>query len=849
MTIRTNKELFNILATAPSQTDQLRLLDVALTANKRIKAKQSLLTGATQDSVWKSGTLFRDAALVGSFTFDGANVIGYGKTSDLTTCLAANLGVGLAVLRIEGGGHWVEGTLGLPGSGADFILPSNPTTTNSIAIDGAMRLTANKNLPVVAGDVLPPIAIGSKIASLTIENTSAATQSQIPVTFAQAFSAGHVPASGANVELRAADNSAIACQFDARAFHADGSVRHAVISAVVPSLAANEVKSLNIVRKAAGSATSPAPITEFSGATAVVTIVEAGVTYTAQLASLLNGSKTNWLSGNVVSEWEMSTPFKQADGTEHPDLHARFYLRGYKSQNKARIDIAIENTWAFNPSPRDVTYDLSISVGGAVVYTQAALVHHPRTRYRKIYWWNSSEPAIHISHDIDYLISTKAIPNYDRTVVPSASQATLFKQNTINNGAPMRAGTARPAMGDTGGRPDIGILPGWAVLYLISMLKDAKDATLNQGNLGGSWSMHHRDRNTDRVLSFADFPYFATIGTSNDAYNPVTKKSEKAPSTVTNTNSNYADVSHHPDQAFVPYLVTGDVYYLEELQFWAMYCVIHKNPSANYRNNASGRVREDQLRAQGWALRSLAHAGYICPDWMNKSEFVRLLKSNVDWYDSTYTNNPAAKLGIISHGPSSLNYEIVKGEGITGYAPWQDDHFTASVGRAVELGFEFARPLFNYKAKFTVARMYGEAGTCFTQGSAYRLKVKEPNGPIFDTYLQCYQGTWSPEILQVAAEGKCISQEMADAYNRFPQWAEDNNRTTQDGVNGGAKIGDMAALASTNIGYPSCLQQAVAYCATHAVKNGVNAWDVFDGRTVKPTNYGSGPQFAIVPRV
>lgn len=153
MAIRMNPELAQILAKA-SQFDQVRALDKALTQNKRVKAKRVSNANTAQADVWTAGTLFRDAALTGPLTFNGADITGYGVTSDLIVSLAADLGTGKSVLRIEGGGHWLEGTFGLEGSGADFTFPVNPTATNSIAVTGTLRLRGSGNLPVMPNEPL-----------------------------------------------------------------------------------------------------------------------------------------------------------------------------------------------------------------------------------------------------------------------------------------------------------------------------------------------------------------------------------------------------------------------------------------------------------------------------------------------------------------------------------------------------------------------------------------------------------------------------------------------------------------------------------------------------------------------
>lgn len=928
MAIRTNPELATILNAETTQYNQVRALDNALTATKRIKAKWAA-AGTAQSGVWGTGTLFRDAALTGSMTFSTSQITGIGVTSNLTTCTAVDLSTVSAVLRIEGNGHWLEGTVGLPGSGCDFIMPVNPTATNSIAVAATLRLRGASNLVDGSPDVTPPtvtvaldktavsspqtvtvtaspqdntgvskvefyrsglllatktaapwtvtdsvgtlengtrhyyakaydaagntaesssqpisvsiaypapsgtaVPVGSTITSVTIQNTATSDLTNVPLTFAHVFKVGDLPSSGANVELQPSTGSAIPCQIDVRDTYADGSVKHAVISLILPTLTASASNVYAINRKAAGATPVPPVVSDFAGLDSVVTCTDAGVAYSISLATLLQGTKTSWLSGDVVSEWEVAGNPKDSGGNEHAYLHVRFCVRGYKGQNKARVDIVVENTWAMT-APKDLTYDVAMTIGGTQVYSKAALVHYQGARYRTVGWWNGTEPTVHIKHDIDYLISTNAVPNYDRTVTGSTTAASNYKNNSVTNGGPMGHGCAEAAQGTTGGRPDIGILPGWAALYVISMYKDAKDATLNQGNQAGSWGIHVRDKNTGKVISFNDYPNFPN--------------GRPAPVAATN-NPNTADRAHHPDQSFIPYLVTGDVYHLEELQFWAMYCAW----SQNYvnRQGAKGIVRSDQPRAQGWCLRTFGHAAWVTPPGARKTELEYILKSNLDWYNTRYTNSSAsdARLGGVIHNLDDDYLGYTMFGDLCGIANFMDDHFNSGVGRVAELGYTDALPLLSWKAKYTVGRLYGVPGVCWIQAAGEQMRVRTGGhgAPIYTSLTECYKNTMSPAVLTATAASNCATQEMADAWNGFNAWSSPLGGAYMDGVTN-ASIGDMDGYSDSPTGYPSNLQSAIAYCATFNAYNARHAWDVFMGRSVKP-DYSGQPQFAIVPR-
>jgi hypothetical protein len=375
-------------------------------------------------------------------------------------------------------------------------------------------------------------------------------------------------------------------------------------------------------------------------------------------------------------------------------------------------------------------------------------------------------------------------------------------------------------MPQTGGRDDIGLLPAWGATWLLSMDKRARDVNLGTADGAGSWSSHYRDKNTDRPVSLIDFPYMTIYGHTGDTMNPATKKYEAFPACATSTacTTPYThDSAHEPSLAYLPYLLTGDYYYLEELQFWAMWNVFASNPG--YRFNVKGIVQAEQVRAQAWILRTLAEAAYITPDSDRlKAHFNQIMNNNLDWFNQTYTDNAQAnQLGIVVNG-----YALGYNNG-TGMAPWMDDFFTSAIGHAAELGFTKAQPLLAWKARFPISRMTGD-GTCWVDGSIYALTVRASStSPFYTTMGQAYTASHTLDFGAL----QCGSAAMATALK--------------------LKVGEMTGYSSAATGYPSNMQPALAYAADALSAQGKAAWTVFMNRSVKP-NYGTAPQFAIVPR-
>ena len=697
---------------------------------------------------------------------------------------------------------------------------AEPATTAATVIQGSragILLTPTTLVPTAPS--APP---GTVVTDVKFDSTGSGTQTGAPVTFGQVFVQGAVPLTS-TLSGRLSNGTMVPLQLDVKARHADGSARHAVISAVLPSLTAGQPQVMSLVTAApyaAATGATPAALLS-SGFTAAAHITLAGKAYSVSADTLLKDGKfTNWLAGPVVNEWHVSAPLKAGDGSVHPHLTARFALRSYSGSKKTRVDVTIENNWAYETAPQNFVYDAQIVVGGQPVYAKAGMTHYHHARWRKLFWWGG-EPQVHVKHNAAYMMQTRAVPNYDQSLV--FTETLLAKLKTAYTGTrtePMGVGAAMLQMGAAGARPDIGILPGWAVTYMLSGDKRAKDVTMGTADLAGSWSVHYRNRDTDRPVSLIDFPYMTILGNRADTKNPATGKLEAFPVCATTTackSPNLHDTSHQPSFAYLPYIVTGDYYYLEEMQFWAMYNTFVSNPG--YRETVKGLFKRDQVRGQAWSMRSISQAAYITPDADPlKAQFEYFVKTNLEWYNANYANNTNSnRLGVLD-GTGAVIYNSK-----LGVAPWQDDFFTAAIGVTHELGFADAKTLLDYKAKFPVGRI-NAAGFCWIEGAMYSMKVRATEtSPLYTSMAEVYKANHDASFVALP----CAGTSMASVLK--------------------LRVGEMTGYSTVVTGYPANLQPALAYSASSSVQGAAAAWQLFAARPYKP-NYAAGPQFAILPR-
>jgi len=731
-------------------------------------------------------------------------------------------------------------------SGGTTAVATDPAAvgTDGTVTAAAKSFTPTTTVPVTLFTPGTPNApaVGGVVTDIKIQNTGAA-QNSVPFTFGQVFAVGDLrPTEGLVAKLP--NGTVLHLQTDVKATHADGSVRHAIISGVLPALATGETQTLQLA-KSGGPETSmltPQSLAE-AGLTGSVNIKVDNVQYSASLASaLISATPIKWLSGSVANEWIVSAPLTTAAGAVHPHLTARFDVRWYSGLTKqARVEFVVENNKTFAAGAQNFTYNVNVVLDGKSIYAQDNLTHYHHSRWHTTTWWDSTRvPAIHLKHNAPYLIASKAVSNYDQSIVPKESELAAFPaQLTAATTGPMKIGPMLAYMPTTGGRGDIGPLPVWSVMYLLSMDKRAKDIMMAAADGSGTWSTHYRDEKTD-------YP----VRTDNEANKLISTHGNFAqkgplpvPRCVNNSNTlcvtPYShDAAHQPSVAFLPYLVTGDYYYLEELQFWAAANPLETDPG--YSGMGQGLVRWQQLRGQAWSLRTLGHAAYITPDTHPlKAYFAKQLDNNLDYYHATYVVGKPNQLGVYD-GSGVGAFEV------TGSAPWQDDFFTWSFGYLAELGYSKAQPILQWKAQYPVGRMMAP-GYCWTEGAAYSLKTRDSmSTPVYSTFAELYNANYKNDNI-TNDDGRLVTHPLGLNFRdqACGSQAQADWRTAAYG--GLWQKGRMTGYADSVMGYPANMQPALAVAATSGIPNAALAWSVFQGRSSKP-DYSKGPQWAIIPR-
>ncbi|RJS94707.1 hypothetical protein [Salinisphaera sp. Q1T1-3] len=748
------------------------------------------------------------------------------------------LGFGLVACNDGGGSDQSGSSADTSGGGAS--QGGDGTTTDggtSGKGDTASALSAEAGTPIT--DAFPSARRITTAKVVSTGGRAAAT-----LTFGQVFAKGQVAGDAHLVAVR--DGRVLATQTDPKATWADGSLRHAVLSVAVPRTGGDAAVSLSLY------AVDRAPQWRVKAPTlsdllsrdfdARLALTMSGTRYTANARTAIESIQSRgrcpvwgardckrWLDGPLVSEWIVAAPLD--DGRDQaPLLRTYFHVRAIRGPagriDNVRVDTVVENTRSYDISPSNQHYDARITVGQSQ-YSVSDLTHYLHARWHHVLWHNGA-PKRRILPSVAYLQQSRAISNY-----ADLSPDSDFLAGVRQSNPPMARGDLTAYMGQTGAQAGIGPLPQWTSAYAVSGALRAFRWMKANDDAGGSYGFHYRDAATGRALSIVDHPY-VTLANYNWASRAGGRFAvDLLPRCNADCESPWSyEIAHQPSIGYVTYLVTGDYYYLEEMQFQASYDELWANEG--YRSFDKGLLlgAQDQVRGQAWVLRAISDTAFATPDDdPMKSYFVGLIDNIVADYLDKYVDAPNHPLHVLD-AYGAVHYQL-NGQRHNGIAPWQQDFFTWAVGHAAEQDVPGASRLLAWFAPWYVGLMtdtatLGGDGFCWLKASAYAMQLRDDaNSPIYDSLQTVYDRSF-PALAGTSCNSQTMRRAMADGGTPVP-------------------LDQMDGYPESPTGFPSNLQIGLAMIANTGESGVRQAWQRFATRATQP-DYANMPQFAVVPR-
>lgn len=425
---------------------------------------------------------------------------------------------------------------------------------------------------------------------------------------------------------------------------------------------------------------------------------------------------------------------------EHPRLPAecRVWFRPDTAladdEPSTRMEIIIETgTVRANSPARNIDqYTITILCNRRFVHRQIVSGHWYRARWR----WQSAPRAVLLTWE--QVQASPYLPHYDAGLAFGCTPNT----SPCRYEQAMDLAGIFPSMGATGERNDIGPVTEYIAEYLCTGSETARASLLAQAEGSGSLPWHFRDEETLAPLDTLAYPTATLYAAGPTSQWPTITMPSTADTGIS------LDVAHQPQLAAVAYILTGDAYYLEELQFATTYNLL-SGP-----RTAPAQWGTGQVRAYAWCLRTLALCAALTPAdaprwllpkayWEAQLEACRVY-SEARWIDKTDVN-------YTKHAQVYDTFHVI-GANFGDYADgnlqpgcycdsWQEDFATTIVAWVVCLGFENWRRMLDYKAADTIARCDGSSGWVRARASVYEHPLRDSeDAPWYGGYAEAWDG-------------------------------------------------------------------------------------------------------------
>ena len=579
------------------------------------------------------------------------------------------------------------------------------------------------------------IATAGVVTNLILKEMDGVTTTNYPLTFGHVFKKGDVH----NSVQMSLNGQQLQTQFDIKRHWDDGSVKHGVISVIIPKITANQTYTLLIETGDDTNNYGALKLSEIQAINAESQISLTGLTgsgYSGNLTASLRDSLNNasnleyWLQGPICTEVIVKQKLNNSLNTE---WEARYYPT---TTFGVRISNAMENVEANYRG--NINYAVNIVTGTnslSSVYSKPSFQHNESSRWRKVLWIGNAPPEVEIHFNLPYFISTGSIMNYDTNLkVPESIIANEYSRWKQTNHDIMGNGIVNFYFPQTGGRQEIGILPTWTARYLLTMDNRMREIMLNSAEMVSGCEIHYRE--SDSAMSFYGLPisiddrpgvrttaYYA----SNSTYRPGT-----LPSAIGATSTPWTvDRAHQGSFAYIPYLITGEKYFLTEMYYWACWNLSQSAFDSNWGRDYSAGIIRDQVRGEAWAIRNIADAAAFTPDSSPlKNYLIEKVNNNITTWMTEKNRYPLNYWGIDTGAATEGMVSTV--QDVT--SPWMEDFMLLSLAHLQELGFQ-TKQIIDWYGSFAINRFHNPDFNWYN-GPAYRFPAKYTNGSYPKTWAE-----------------------------------------------------------------------------------------------------------------
>jgi hypothetical protein len=552
------------------------------------------------------------------------------------------------------------------------------------------------------------------LTSIVLENTTHHALPPRLIIFAEMFAPGALPR---GTGIIAGSNPA---QADVKLRYPDGSAKFAIITLQTPPLRA--AANAPLLLRASGTTTRTAvpigPALRAHALTIQATITPKGGTpqsFTIALPAWYQQARaahrlSPWLQGPLAHQIRLSR-------TLVGSLRLVVDLTAYRS-GAIGADIQFNNDRAMTPSGSAMRETVAITLNGKTIYRAGPLTEHQYQDWHVVLRTDGRVP-INVVHDIAALARLGAIPHY--ALHPGAALSVLaqYQRAIAKPGwdAPLAANGVTRYMPMVGGRGSIGPTTRANATWLISQNPIAAEYAIGQADASGAVPWHMWYPKTNNFLTTGDVANIWTDGRGGP-HSYTTGLTQQ----VGNTGW-HPDAAHQPDLAYIPYLLTGRRYDLDQLNAQASFAETDFWPAAQARNGGEGIVvgSGNQVRGAAWDLREIAEAAYIDPDHSAmRHYFAQMVTNNMVFL------RQKMPIWQVREGQAYGYVPGAYGNGAS-MAPWQQDFFATTMSRLAQFGVPGARAVLRWETHFLANSLLPLAeGFNPHDGISYNLMTYDP---------------------------------------------------------------------------------------------------------------------------
>lgn len=607
-----------------------------------------------------------------------------------------------------------------------------------------LMLAANCAAPSITGaqgsrqGSAPVVRLEPGVIRVWLQNAGARSLPGGVATFGQVFLRGEI-SSGSGL-YASIGGASVPVQMDVKTRWEDGSVKMAVVSVARPDLAAGQTAELLLSAGAAASA----PAIDLGQALAghefkVALAIQGGQSLqvdalAALKSALAAGQASFWQQGALATQARVEVP---VSGTS---LRLVFDITAFQGGGLG-VDVQFANDRAMEAIGGNLAYTATVIMDGhqvaqeSVDQLQYQSWHAKFTSTDRDGGQGLGAPKsgwLNIRQDTRRLIGTRAIAFYDLTLpIPEAAlQAKLLATEAAGWGEPLSNNNVLKYMPSAGGRSDIGITTEPNTTWLIT--QDARAAAYAMGQAEAAVPWRYWDAANGTWLNADNYPMLWNQG--RDGTGTPGDPKAPGPTQVLNQAGRVdpwaPETAHQPDLSFVPYLLTGERWTLDNLLAQAAWNVLNTWPSLDQRgeryNTVTGEydlvVRNVETRSAGWAMRQLENAAWAAPEGSaEKAYFRATADANWAWLVSQLPTWTAWEGEAYGHIPNL----IWDGRA----APWQQDYFASIAILAASRGSEDALTVVKWMSNFLIGRFEQDPDVFNPRdGIVYKLFVGRP-GP------------------------------------------------------------------------------------------------------------------------